>query len=153
MTPTIEPAHLVLRFETELKFAVTFKNESRMLNGNAEFTLWYDDKESMATNLVVVEAKRRGSIGLAAGQLLAYMGKYAPSWAVVLQRSHVIGVVHQTRKQEKRRNAVVYGISTDGDEFRFWRIDNDSVVGTLKCYLCVGAQDITGHAKQYVRLE
>jgi hypothetical protein len=37
-------------------------------------------------------------------------------------------MIHKIRRQEGRRNAVIYGISTDGDEFRFWRIDNDGVV-------------------------
>jgi hypothetical protein len=75
ITPTIEPVELSLRFETNLKHRVTYKNETRTLSGLADYTLWYDDTESMGTNLIVVEAKRYGAIEEAAAQLVAYMGK------------------------------------------------------------------------------
>lgn len=74
-TPLPEPAHLVLRFETELKYPVHYKREARMLNGIADYTLWYNTDESMGTNLVVVEAKRRRWTSQAAGQVVAYMGE------------------------------------------------------------------------------
>lgn len=74
-TPLPEPAHLILRFETELKYPVIYKKETRMLNGIADYTLWYDGDESMGTNLVVVEAKRSGWIAQATGQVIAYMGE------------------------------------------------------------------------------
>jgi len=38
-TPTTEPAELSLRFETVLKYAVSFKKEKRILNGVADYTL------------------------------------------------------------------------------------------------------------------
>jgi hypothetical protein len=47
----------------------------RMLSGIADYTLWYNDKESMGTNLVVVVAKKYQSLSEAAKQLVAYMGK------------------------------------------------------------------------------
>ena len=75
-TPTPEPAELSLRFETELKCVVTYKREARTLSGLADYTLWYDNTESMGTNLVVVEAKRLQAIEEAAAQLVAYMGKF-----------------------------------------------------------------------------
>jgi len=77
-TPTIdppEPADLCLRFETPLKHRVIYKKEARTLSGIADYTLWYDDKESMGTNLVVVEAKKHQALSEAATQLVAYMGK------------------------------------------------------------------------------
>lgn len=74
-TTTIEPAELSLRFETNLKYQVTYKGERRMLCGLADYTLWYDDTESMGTNLVVVEAKRYQTLDEAAAQIVAYMGK------------------------------------------------------------------------------
>ena len=74
-TPLPEPASLTLQFETELKFPVSYKNESRILSGVADYTLWYDRYESMGTNLVAVEAKKRWSTGLANAELIAYMGK------------------------------------------------------------------------------
>jgi hypothetical protein len=74
-TPTTEPAELSLRFETSLTYEVTYKKETRTLNGLADYTLWYNDEESMGTNLVVVEAKKSRSLEEAAAQLVAYMGK------------------------------------------------------------------------------
>ena len=70
-----QPAELLLRFEPELAFPVNFKKEKRHLVGKADFTLWYDDEDSMGTNLVVVEAKCEGTASLAARQLIAYMGR------------------------------------------------------------------------------
>ncbi|KAI9766149.1 MAG: hypothetical protein M1840_006716 [Geoglossum simile] len=114
-TPSREPAQIFLQFETELKYPVEYKNRKRLLSGIADYTLWYN--ESAGISLVVVKAKRRRLTITAVGQLIAYMG-----------------VVHKTRLREGRRNAVVYGISTDGDEFRFWRIDNDSVISQSSLY-------------------
>jgi hypothetical protein len=69
-----------LKFETELKYDVVFKNKPRTLSGIADYTLWYDDNEKMGTNLVVVEAKRLGGASTADEQLFAYMGKsYCPN--------------------------------------------------------------------------
>jgi hypothetical protein len=74
-TPTAEPAELCLRFETALKYRVEHKKEARALSGIADYTLWYDNKESMGTNLVVVEAKKYGMMSSAVKQVVAYMGK------------------------------------------------------------------------------
>jgi hypothetical protein len=74
-TPTPEPAELCLRFETALKYQVNYKKEPRTLSGIADCTLWYNDKESMGTNLVVAEAKPYQSLSEAAEQMVAYMGK------------------------------------------------------------------------------
>ena len=73
--PPPEPAHLILRFGAELEFPVKYKNESRMFNGVADYTLWYDDCKSMGTNLVVVEAKRRRWTGHVGAQVVACMGE------------------------------------------------------------------------------
>ncbi|KAI9762260.1 MAG: hypothetical protein M1840_001439 [Geoglossum simile] len=116
-TPLSEPAQITLQFETELKYPVKYKDQTRMVSGIADYSLWYSNVESVGTNLLIVEAKRRRMTGAVAGQVLAYMG-----------------VVHKARLQEGRRNAVVYGISTDGDEFRFWRIDNESIVSQSQLY-------------------
>jgi hypothetical protein len=73
-TPSPEPAQISLQFETEVKYPVEYKNQKRMLSGVADYTLWYDSYESAGTNVVVVEAKRRGWTIKAVGQLIAYMG-------------------------------------------------------------------------------
>ncbi|KAI9778688.1 MAG: hypothetical protein M1839_007919 [Geoglossum umbratile] len=135
-TPPSGPVQITLQFETELKYPVKYKNQTRMLSGIADYTVWYDSAECVGTNLIIVEAKRRRLTGEAAGQVLAYMG-----------------VVHRTWLQEGRRNAVVYGISTDGDEFRFWRIDNDSTVSQSQLYEWSQGQEseITSYIRYIIR--
>ena len=73
--PDPDPAPLFLKFETKLSFEVTFNEEKRLLQGIADYSLWYDQKESMGTNLLLVEAKRPTEFSSADGQLVAYMGK------------------------------------------------------------------------------
>ena len=38
------------------------------------------------------------------------------------------GTVHRTRETQGKQNKLVYGLSTDGNEFQFWRLDNSSEV-------------------------
>ena len=74
-TPTSDPAPLILQFEMKLNHLVTFRKEKRLLQGIADYTLWYDKDEPMGTNLILMEAKRGGMLSMADGQLVAYMGK------------------------------------------------------------------------------
>jgi hypothetical protein len=74
-TPLSGPAQITLQFETEFKYPVKYENQTRMLSGIADYTVWYDSAKSVGTNLIVVEAKRRRLTGGAAGQVLAYMGE------------------------------------------------------------------------------
>lgn len=99
----------IFRLETRLNFIVTYKGEQRMLQGIADYSLWYSQSEPLATNLVIIEAKGPGAICQADPQVAAYMG-----------------MVHRIREKEKKMNKVVYGVTTDGNMFRFWRIDNSS---------------------------
>jgi len=74
-TPPLDPAPLLLQFETKLSRLVTYKKGKRILQGIADYSLWYDKDEPMGTSLILVEAKREGMISMADGQLVAYMGK------------------------------------------------------------------------------
>ncbi len=74
-TPSSDPAPLLLRFETKLNRLVTYRKEKRVLQGIADYSLWYDKDEPMGTNLILIEAKREGMLSMANGQLVAYMGK------------------------------------------------------------------------------
>jgi len=93
-----------------LSRVVTHEGERKTLCGFADYTLWYDStqKKSLATNLLIVEAKKFGTSGTALPQLIAYMG-----------------IVHATRKAEGKDNAIVFGAASDGHEFRFCRINNN----------------------------
>ena len=74
-TPSSDPAPLLLQFETKLNRLVTYKKERRILQGIADYSLWYDKDEPMGISLILIEAKREGILSMADGQLVAYMGK------------------------------------------------------------------------------
>jgi hypothetical protein len=107
-----DPAKLELQHETPLSRRVSHNGETKLLTGFADYTIWYDSakKNTLATNLLIVEAKRRFQTDAALPQLVAYMG-----------------LIHTQRKEESKQNCVVYGASSDGLDFRFCRIDNDGV--------------------------
>jgi hypothetical protein len=107
-----DPAKLELLHEMPLSRLVTHQGETKLLTGFADYSVWYDSakKKTLATNLLILEAKRRYQTDAALPQLAAYMG-----------------IVYTTRKEESKQNCVVYGASSDGRAFRFCRIDNDGV--------------------------
>lgn len=106
-----DPAVLELQHETRLQRQVIYAGETRLLSGYADYTVWYDSQKraNLATNLIIIEAKKNDSTDTCLGQLTAYMG-----------------VVHAYRKDEHKQNSVIYGAASDGFSFRFCRIDNES---------------------------
>lgn len=102
-------APLMLKPDVELHRVVTYKHERRLLKGSSDYTLHYDAKDPHGTNLVIIVAKRRGAEGLVEGQLVAYMG-----------------MVHEARKEKGKRDITVFGVATDGENFRYYRYDNNS---------------------------
>lgn len=69
-TISSDPAPLLLQFETKLKRLVTFKKEKHVLQGIADYSLWYDKEQPIGTNLILIETKRQEMLFLADGQLL-----------------------------------------------------------------------------------
>jgi hypothetical protein len=112
-----DPAKLELLHEMPLSRLVTHQGETKLLTGFADYSVWYDSpkKKTLATNFVIIEAKRQYQTDAALPQLTAYMG-----------------IVYTTRKEESKENCVVYGASSDGRVFRFCRIDNDGVFVTSR---------------------
>ncbi|OBT78504.1 hypothetical protein VF21_01044 [Pseudogymnoascus sp. 05NY08] len=89
-----DPANLELLHKTPLSMTVTHGGERKLLSGFADYALFYGGSDlTLATNLVIVEAKRRFGSG---------------------------------------ENCVVYGMSSDGDSFRFCRINNDGMFSKTK---------------------
>ena len=105
-----DPAILELQHETQFQRQIVYQGETRLLKGYADYTVWYDsrNKSSLATNLIIIEAKKIGFTDTCLGQLTAYMG-----------------IVHAKRKDEQKQNSVIYGAASDGLSFRFCRIDNE----------------------------
>lgn len=110
--PRPAPAVLELQHETPFQRQVRYGGESRLLSGYADYTVWYEAqrKGNLATNLIVIEAKKSNATDTCLGQLTAYMG-----------------IAHARRKEddERKQNAVIYGAASDGLSFRFCRIDNE----------------------------
>ena len=73
--PGPDPAPLFLKFETQLSFEVIFNKKKRLLQGKADYSVWYNKDEPMGTNFLLVQAKRPSEFSSAAGQLVAYMGE------------------------------------------------------------------------------
>ena len=46
-------------------------------------------------------------------------------------------MVHQARRDQGKRNITVFGVASDGDSFRYYRIDNESKVRKLSFYLII----------------
>jgi hypothetical protein len=107
-----EPAELELLHETRLQKDVNYKGQHRLLSGFADYSVWYESmaRQTMATNLLIVEAKRQFYTDAAIPQLACYMG-----------------IVHTYRKEESKDNCIVYGFTSDGESFRFCQIDNEGV--------------------------
>lgn len=47
-----------------------------MLQGAADYSLSYDSEDPLATNLLLVETKRKSLFSTAASQLIVYMGEF-----------------------------------------------------------------------------
>jgi hypothetical protein len=58
--PTLNVTPIALQFETKLSSLVTFKKEEQIPQGVADYTLCYDGDEQMGTNLILMEAKKKG---------------------------------------------------------------------------------------------
>ena len=69
----MQPTTLVLRFETRLQQVVNYKNEARTWQGIADYSLSYESDDPIGTNLILVEAKKKGLLSTADGQLASYM--------------------------------------------------------------------------------
>lgn len=107
-----DPAMLELQHETPILRHVIHNGETKLLSGSADYSIWYESatKNTLATNLLIIEAKRRFATDLALPQLVAYMG-----------------VIHTCRKEELKQNSIIYGAASDGVAFRFCCIDSDGV--------------------------
>ncbi|KAL2822663.1 hypothetical protein BJX63DRAFT_427219 [Aspergillus granulosus] len=107
ITPTVVQHINEVSFATGKQIAqniTCFKN-CRSLNGIMDYTVWWGSEDDLETNLVVIEAKAHGAASLSHGQALISMA----------------------RKNARKKDCRVFGISTDSYSFYFLAIDNNSV--------------------------
>lgn len=74
----------MLRYETKLVWPTKEKGEEITVQGRADYTLWYDRSEDLASNLAIIEAKKAGKLSDAESRVLGYMSKWNFSILVVL---------------------------------------------------------------------
>ncbi|KAE8422729.1 hypothetical protein BDV36DRAFT_290901 [Aspergillus pseudocaelatus] len=91
-----------LQFETSL----TWTTNKKRVQGLADYTLFYDDPSKNASNLLVIEAKRRDEFNRGPAELLAYM-------AMVVNARLIAG---------DGENAGVFGLLSDGYTFHFYQL-------------------------------
>ncbi|KAJ5889037.1 hypothetical protein N7495_009078 [Penicillium taxi] len=90
---------------------ILHSTEKIMICGKPDYVAWYGEKEEIAVNVLIVEAKTRGSASNGFSQCLAYMG-----------------IVHNLRKEADKRDCTVYGTASDGEIIYFLKIDNNSQI-------------------------
>ncbi|PGH31198.1 hypothetical protein GX50_06030 [[Emmonsia] crescens] len=132
------PEMVRLSVETAFSNEVDYNRRARLLYGTADFALWYGSVEEMATNLLVVAVSGEFTARQGEGKCLALMS-----------------IVHARRKEDGRKNATVYGVCSDGVEFYFLRLDNDSKfsrIGTGLDWNWGKASDIVSHIRNIMRL-
>jgi hypothetical protein len=114
---SIPPAALRLVLEERLEKVVRLDGKDVTINGIADYAIFYDDpaNDKYAIGLIAMEAKRRNCAGSALPQLIAYMG-----------------IVHSARKESGKENCVVWGFASDGFDYIFCRIDNESFFSQTK---------------------
>ncbi|OJD17285.1 hypothetical protein AJ78_02619 [Emergomyces pasteurianus Ep9510] len=132
------PEMVRLSVETAFSSEIDYNRRARLLYGTADFALWYGSVEELATNLVVVAVSGEATARQGEGKCLALMS-----------------IVHSRRREDGRKNATVYGVCSDGVEFYFLRLDNDSKVsriGTGLDWNWGKASVIVSHVRNIMRL-
>ncbi|KAE8357377.1 hypothetical protein BDV27DRAFT_170597 [Aspergillus caelatus] len=95
-----------LQVETDMLLPWTYQGEQKIVSGTTDYSLWYKAPQEMECNLLVVEAKKKGTSG--DYQALAYMA-----------------MLHHARKEVQREDVSVYGIATDSFTWTFLYLDNN----------------------------
>ena len=104
-------------FEAEVRQTLKYDDKWFTISGYADYVVGYKTSSSVVGTLIVVEAKRRYKTAEAYPQLLCYMA-----------------MINRVRKQEGKDSSVVYGVATDGFDYKFWRLDSSSVVTNSALY-------------------
>lgn len=68
------PKPNILRSETAIHRTVSYKGKNITVQGKADYTLWYDAQDDLASNLAVIKTERPGGFSYAETQVLGYMG-------------------------------------------------------------------------------
>ncbi|KAL2827173.1 hypothetical protein BDW59DRAFT_179191 [Aspergillus cavernicola] len=69
------------QFETPIKFPWRYKGKVHLISGRTDYSLWYGGPNEAETNMVVVEARKRGSTGKAGRANTAIYGISTDSYS------------------------------------------------------------------------
>ncbi|RHZ46560.1 uncharacterized protein CDV56_101155 [Aspergillus thermomutatus] len=100
---------IILRPKVGLMVDVQYHGRPRRLKIRASYTIWHGDEKDAGVSIVIFQTER-GYRGTVDGPCLAYMG-----------------AIHSARKAI-HQDACIYGIATDGRDWTFIRVDNESKV-------------------------
>ncbi|RAK81777.1 uncharacterized protein BO72DRAFT_492006 [Aspergillus fijiensis CBS 313.89] len=90
-----------LGFETPL--STIFKEAPRVvISGQSDYSIFYDEHDDVAKQVIIIEAKKLGSGQAGLPQLLGYLGS-----------------VQFSRRSDGRAKAPLFGVLTDSEEFVF----------------------------------
>ncbi|KAJ5213816.1 hypothetical protein N7449_000985 [Penicillium cf. viridicatum] len=95
---------------------VRWKRKLWSLKGRPDYSIWYGDEEEVSVNVIAIEAKSDSGFSSGIPQALGYMGETNSSG----------GTVHLHRKELKKQDCTVYGVSADKYNFWFGKLDNNS---------------------------
>ncbi|RDW72587.1 uncharacterized protein DSM5745_07759 [Aspergillus mulundensis] len=105
---------LYLQAETQAEWPITHKMKKKMLRGRFDYSFWYQEAQTLANNLFIIEAKPETCTG-GETQLLAYMG-----------------MVLAARQKQHKANTVLFGLLTDSWSFCFYWMNKE---GKYRRYL------------------
>lgn len=99
-----------------------------MSEGKIDYILWYGALTELETNFIVVKAKRLSSDHY--WNLLQNMGKYSEHLIACMDGGliYLSAKIHWARKYAMRKSTI-YGLATDGAQWRFVHIDEKGQVG------------------------
>ncbi|EAU37388.1 predicted protein [Aspergillus terreus NIH2624] len=112
-----------LQCETDMLLPWRYEGEQKVVSGITDYSLWYKAPEEMESNLLVIEAKKKGTAG--DYQALAYMA-----------------MLHHARKAVNKKDCTIYGIATDSFAWTFLYLDNDGRYSRIAYFWDNGDQDV-----------
>ncbi|CRL20651.1 unnamed protein product [Penicillium camemberti] len=83
------------------------------LTGRPDYSIWYGDEEEVSVNVNAIEAKSDSGFSSGIPQVLGEINSSG-------------GAVHLHRKQQKKLDCTVYGVSADKYNFWFGKLDENS---------------------------
>ncbi|KAJ0413129.1 hypothetical protein BJY00DRAFT_320086 [Aspergillus carlsbadensis] len=111
-----------------ISLPVTYEGRLRRLHGVLDYMLLCGARARSEAKLVVVTRKRRGRASIAREEALVAMCEFPKILLLdeATSGSRLGGMIHAVRMASGKADCRIFGLGTDGHEFHFISIDNDS---------------------------